>query len=470
MVTLRTVLRRAEVSGRIVDVVIADGVIAEMADAVRIGVDDHVVDASGAALLPGLHDHHVHLLAMAARRGGPDLDVFDTPAAFDDAIATAAAQTDAGWVRASGYDEHRHGELDRWRLDAVAPGAMIRVQHRTGLAWVLSSAALDDVGITADGTAVEALPDGVELDPRGEPTGRFLRLDSWLGDRVGARAPTLAPIGTELAAMGVTGITDATADLGPGRLSLLRAAARDGSLPQRLVLLGVDDPAAVEGWARLGPAKILMDEVHGLDPDAVAERIAEVHGLGRKVAIHAVTRAENVGAVTALALAGPMPGDRIEHGSVLPADLDPVLVAGGVVVVLQPSLVRERGDHHLSAVDASDLGSLHRAASLLAAGVAVAAGSDAPVTSPDPWAGIASAVDRITRSGRVLGPAECVDASTALDWYLTDPLDPGGPARRLRVGAPADLCLLDAPLHAVLADPDRRHVRMTWVAGRLVHA
>jgi predicted amidohydrolase YtcJ len=58
---------------------------------------------------------------------------------------------------------------------------------------------------------------------------------------------------------------------------------------------------------------------------------------------------------------------------------------------------------------------------------------------------------------------------TALGWYLTDPLDPGGPVRTLHVGAPADLCLLDAPLADVLSDPDRRHVRMTWVAGRLVH-
>ena len=123
------------------------------------------------------------------------------------------------------------------------------------------------------------------------------------------------------------------------------------------------------GWATVGPAKLLADESLGLDPSELAARIAAHHAAGRAVAIHAVTRAENVAAVTALAEAGPFPGDRIEHGSVLPADLDPLLVAGGVTVIVQPSLVSERGDHHLREVEPDDLPFLHRHASLLAAGV-----------------------------------------------------------------------------------------------------
>jgi hypothetical protein len=62
-----------------------------------------------------------------------------------------------------------------------------------------------------------------------------------------------------------------------------------------------------------------------------------------------------------------------------------------------------------------------------------------------------------------------VDAATALSLYLGDPTDPGGPPRRVTTGAPADLCLLDAPLRDVLAAPSAGRVRATLVGGRVVH-
>ena len=460
--TMKTVITNAEVEGRFVSVAVEDGAIVEIAeDVVTLGAE--VVDAAGGALIAGLHDHHVHLLAMAARREGIDLDPLGAPLAFDDALRAASANSEAGWLRASGYDEHRHGILDCRRLDELVGKKPLRVQHRSGLAWVLSTTGLD---LLLSGE----LPEGVEVDSDGNPTGWLLRLDDWIADRIAPTAPSLRGVGAELASFGITGVTDATPNLGQGRLELLRSAANDRSLPQRLVLLGVDDPAAVADFARVGPVKIVIDEVTGLDPDALAHVISAHHFKGRAVAIHAVSRAETVTAVTALALAGPHPGDRIEHGSVLPDDLDAILASGAVTVVIQPGLVGERGDHYLSSVDRVDLPFLHRAASLQSAGIAVAIGSDAPVTSADPWVTIATATTRRTRSGNIIGESERVDARTALGWYLSDPLDPGGSPRRVMCGSAADLCLLDAPLDEVLAAPDAAHVRMTWVGGRLVHS
>jgi predicted amidohydrolase YtcJ len=207
-----------------------------------------------------------------------------------------------------------------------------------------------------------------------------------------------------------------------------------------------------------------------LDPDGLAQRIASVHAAGRAVAIHAVTRSETVTAVTALMLAGVREGDRIEHGSVLPADLDRALASSGVVVIVQPSLVFERGDHYFDQVDPDDMAFLHRHASLLAAGIRVAAGSDAPVTSADPWAAVAAASTRQTREGRLLGESEKVPAAIALNWFLADPQAPAGPVRRLIPGVAADLCLLDRPLGVALLAPDSSVVRMTFVAGRLTYS
>ena len=462
--SMRTVISNAEVDGQLVSVVIENEIVAAI-DVRPPAGEASVIDAHGAALIPGLHDHHVHLLAMAARLEGVDLDVFEDPDAFDRALRTAAASAGDGWLRASGYDEHRHGLLDCRRLDALVGTTKVRVQHRSGLAWVLSSAGLDAV-------LSDDIPSGVELDAGGRPTGRLLRLDAWLAERIGVSAPSLQRIGAQLSSFGITGVTDATHNLGAGRAELLRQAVRSGSLPQSLTLLGVNDEerSSVEGWATVGPIKILVDEVVGLDVDLLAKQIEGHHYVGRAVAIHAVSRAETVTVVTALALAGMMPGDRIEHGSVLPTDLDSLLKSGGVTVIVQPALVCERGDHYLKVVDGEDLPFLHRAGTLLEAGVRVAAGSDAPVTSADPWLAIAAAATRTTRTGQRLGVPERVEAATALSWYLTDPLDPSGPIRRVKVGARADLCLLDAPLAEVLADPNASHVRNTWVRGRLVHS
>ena len=63
-----------------------------------------------------------------------------------------------------------------------------------------------------------------------------------------------------------------------------------------------------------------------------------------------------------------------------------------------------------------------------------------------------------------LGPEERLTARRALDLYLTPLADPAGRPRRVAPAAPADLCLLDAPLDEVLADPSCEHVR--WVLRR----
>ena len=94
-----------------------------------------------------------------------------------------------------------------------------------------------------------------------------------------------------------------------------------------------------------------------------------------------------------------MRGDRIEHGAVIPRELDHTLRTMGLAVVTQPNFVSERGDEYLTSVDAADLDDLWRCASLLDAGVTVGAGSDAPFGRPDPWALIQSAVDRRTDYG-----------------------------------------------------------------------
>ncbi|MGH9098184.1 MAG: amidohydrolase family protein, partial [Acidimicrobiales bacterium] len=186
------------------------------------------------------------------------------------------------------------------------------------------------------------------------------------------------------------------------------------------------------------------------------------------IAIHCVTRVQGVLSVSALTEAGSRPGDRIEHGSVLGADLLPALRHLGITVVTQPGFVLTRGDQYLTDVDPADHRDLWRLASLMAAGVGVAGSTDAPFGSPRPWPTIRAAATRRTLAGCRLGPAEAIPAPRALDLFLGRADRPDQP-RRLEVGAAADLCVLAEPLGPSLTGDRDPTVLATIVDGTVIH-
>jgi predicted amidohydrolase YtcJ len=456
-------LRNVEIDGRSgLDVRLEDGRIAAIGR--RLDGRGEALDAAGGALIPGLVDHHIHLLALAARAQSVRLDDVQGPEAVAAAIAGAARTRAAGtWIRATGYHEAGGPLLSADELDRAAPGHPVRVQHRSGALWVLNTPAL------AQALAGGDAPAPVERDAAGRPTGRIWRGDAWLAERLGRTPPPLAPVGAALAARGVTALTDASATTDAAAAALLAQAHAAGALPQRLTLMSAGELLAPAGVA-LGPVKILLDDDRLPDLDAVAAHIARARTWGRAVAVHCVTAAELALALAAFEAAGSRPGDRIEHGSVVPQAAIGALVALRLTVVSQPGFVRTRGDRYLAEVDPAERADLYRLRSLKAAGVPLAASSDAPYGEPDPWDAIAAAADRRTRAGRPLGPLEALSARATLDLWLGEPADPGGPPRRVVVGAPADLCLLDRPLAAALEAPSARRVAATFVGGRMVHA
>jgi len=449
------VIRDAEVAGTgRIDVRVSAGMIAALGHGLPQR-DDVVVAGEGAALLPGLHDHHLHLLASAAAAtsvpcGPPDV----TNAAGLAARLTKAEPVD-GWVRGVSYHESVAGDLDRVALDRLAPAVPTRVQHRSGAMWIVNTLGVDALGLA------DARVEGVERDAAGRPTGRLWRLDHWLRDKLlPQRAPDLRVISRQLAASGVTGVTDASPDLDAGTAATLASA----DLMQRVMLLGADDlpPGTIAG-----PRKVVISD-HDLPSfDALAEKIRVARP--RPVALHCVTRASLVLTLAVLTEVGTAPGDRVEHAAVAPPELADWLARLDVTVVTQPSLVARRGDDYLRDVDPADLPWLWPFASLLRAGVRVGCSSDAPYGELSPWLSISAASRRQAPSGRVIAADERVGARTALRGYLTRPEDPGGRERQVRPGAAADLALLDRPLAAALREPEAVTVRATLVGGRIVH-
>jgi predicted amidohydrolase YtcJ len=334
------------------------------------------------------------------------------------------------------------------------------VQHRTGALWIVNSRGADALRLD------DCDLSGVERDSDGRPTGRLWRLDRWLADSVPSSPPDLGAVSAEAAALGVTGFTDATPGATREDIEALAGAVADGTIVQRLHLMAPPE-LAVDSRARvtLGPVKILLDDATLPPLDELTDQVRQAHGAGRPVAVHCVTRVQLILTLTALDEAGRLPGDRIEHGAIIPAETIPAL--SGLTVVTQPHFIAERGGQYATDVDPEDLPDLWRLRSLIEAGVQVAAGTDAPFGSADPWHIAVEAAERPSFTGA----QEAVDPATALSLFFGDPAAPATP-RRIAPGHPADLVLLRVPpaeaLRSLAAGTRDGLVTATFVTGRRV--
>lgn len=394
-------LTDVEADGRLADVRVVDGrVTAAGSLAPEPGED--VMAGRGGAVLRGLHDHHLHLYALAADRASVDCS------AGLEALRGARPGPD-GWVRGVRARE----SLDRHQLDRLVPHAPARVQHRGGALWMLNT--LGIASLTLDGSA------DVERDHDGLPTGRLWRYDARLRTSLPSTRPDLGPVVAELHSYGLTSVTDATPNLDRASVAALNSSGL------QVTLLG--DPDGADPW------KILLRD-HDLP--TYDELLAWVRqARPRPVAVHCVTRESLLLTLAVLEEARRLPGDRIEHAAVVPEPSHLI----GLTVVTQPALVISRGSDYRRDVDPDDLPHLYRYRSLLEAGVEVLPSSDAPYGPVDPWVVMRAARDRD------LGLDERVEPSTVLQGYQR-----GG----------AGLVLLHTGLAEALDALDSSVVRAVW--------
>ncbi|MET8209904.1 amidohydrolase family protein [Streptomyces sp. NPDC005373] len=411
-------IRDVEVQGRgRVDVRVRGGCVVEVGEHL---VGPRVIDGRGGALLPGLHDHHVHLAALAAERAS--VRVGPAEVTGTDGLAKALRAGQPGeWVRAVGYHESVAGVLDRAALDRLVDDRPVRVQHRSGELWMWNSAALRAAGLD-------------------EGDGRFWRTDERLRACLPPTPLDIRGVGRLAAARGLTGFTNAD----PHPASDLRTLLKE--LPQRLTIMTLDPMA---------PVKIRLDDLTLPSPADLAERIMRARP--RPVAVHCVTRVQLFVTLLALDEAGSRPGDRVEHGAVIPEEAMDWIRGLGVTVVTQPHFPVERAAAYSADVLPEDRPHLYRCGTLVAAGVPVAAGTDAPYGTADPWSVMRTAAGRHGR--------EAMSPRSALGLFLGAALAPGGPVRTVEPGAPADLCLLHVPLSRALGALTADVVRATFVGG-----
>ena len=490
VLTLDPRLPRAEVVAvrgeRIAWVGTADDVVSTRSPGVRM------IDCEGQTLVPGFIDAHVHVLAFAARLLAVNCGARAVSSIRDIQSALrerAAASPPGGWIRAGGYDEFALDEKrhpTRWDLDAAAPGHPARLDHRSGHAIVLNSAALAAVGVSAD---TPDPPGGmIDRDPdTGEPTGLLLDGSSFLDGRIPRLSERELEEGVRRAnrlmvSRGVTSVQDATPSNSPERWDLLARLKRTGSLTPRLtVMAGVEHidwflerglgPGSGGHDMDVGPAKLMLSVDAGcLEPpvDELADAVRSVHEAGFQAAVHAVE------ASAVEAAAGVLKGghrDRIEHCSECPPGVLRKLRDSGIVVVTQPRFIYDSGARYLCQVAEDVRPWLYRMRSFQEAGV-VAASSDAPVSEPHPLLGMYAAMTRRSEGGDVVGADEAVPAESALAMHTVN----GAYAARheadrgtIEAGKLADFALIDRDPTTV--DPHEllsARVSLTVVGGRVV--
>lgn len=446
--------------GQLVDLRVEGGAIAAIGRlAPKPG--ERVVDARGCALLPGLHDHHIHLASLAVRSasvwcGPPDVSNADD-------FARRLDQGGEGWLRAIGYHESVLGCLpDARELDRYVPDRPLRLQHRSGRMWLLNTAALAVLLNRAEP------PPGLEREG-GRFTGRLFDEDAWLQRRLASSPPDLARVSMELAACGVTGVTDMTPQNDAIMARHFTAQMAAGALRQKLQLAGTPTLAEAEAIAwRLGPVKLHLHEAALPAFDQAVALVDAARQQGRALAIHCVSEVELVFAIALLEHAGPVRGDRIEHASITPLPLVERMAELGLAVCVQPHFVAERGDRYLAEVEPLYQGDLYRQSTFTDHGIPLVGGSDAPFGNPDPWRAMRAAVDRRTADGQPLGTTEALSPEQALALYLASP-DDLAQQRSVKPGGPADLVLLSLPWAKARKRLSSDDVAMTIIGGNVVH-
>ncbi|HEX6138980.1 MAG TPA: amidohydrolase [Candidatus Limnocylindria bacterium] len=517
----------------------------ETAEAIAVGADGRVLasgsrdqvlpgapgarllDVRDAAVVPGLHDFHLHLVGMARARGELRLDDAEGPEQVAAAVLQAAAHLPAGeWLRGRGWLERHMTLATLAALERVDVPALL-YSHDAHSAWA-SQAALRAAGI---GAGTKDPPGGrIERGADGQPTGVLREratdvVEPVAGRLRGARLRAqLHHVGTELLAMGVTSVVDAgdTSDrngegafaaLGDRASALLdEGEALDGRLRVAVGLPAAGLPAApglgvrsndrVSGTAtmRWGWAKAYMDGALGsrtaalFEPytcgprDAGIVRLepAEIDAILRAaraarigVAMHAIGDRAVADALDAVERAGaPLPGtppDRVEHLQLVRGQDVPRLARMDVTASIQP--VHCASDRALVEECWNDrVARAYPWRAFRDGGVRLASGSDAPIETPNPWHALFAAVHRRFpgdgtpdwRPDQALTSAEGLAALT-IDAARAARSDDLG---HLRPGALADFAVLDTGLAALLAADERlEHVRaqLTFVDGNEVH-
>jgi predicted amidohydrolase YtcJ len=482
-------------------------------------------DLHGMIMVPGFYAAHDHFPGEG-RIGTFAVDLNSPPIgkiqSIDDLIAAIKAKaqiTPKGkWITGIGYDdtllkEGRHPTRDD--LDKASTDHPIWIFHISGHLGVANSLALQHAHITRD--TPQPAAGRIRKDPKtGEPNGVF-------EEATGLITRGIPPLSQEdqlkvtekavadYAAKGVT--TTVIAAGSPASIGNLKRALANGILKIRVITMTTGNPAKEarqqikdlnSTMLTTGAIKMFADgSIQGFtgyltrpycspfegDPlycgypthgrAELVRRVVELNRQGYQIAIHANGDAaidDVLAAYTAAQKDTPRPDarDRIEHCQTVREDQLDLIKSLGVTPSFFIAHVYYWGDRHsslfLGPERAAHISPLQ---SSIKRDIRFTLHNDTPVTPVDPLMLVWTAVTRLTRSGKVLGPDQCITPEQALRaitseaaWQNFQEKDKGS----IEPGKFADFVVLEK--NPLTADPltikDIRIVQ-TIVGGQVIY-
>lgn len=491
-----------------------------------------VIDLAGRAVLPGFIDAHIHPVVAGIESQQADLANATTVKECLEAVAAhARANQDREWITGGGWSMELFdgGIPSRQLLDVIVPDRPVYLANRDHHgAWV-NTCALRRASIDSD--TVDPADGRIERDHTGAPTGV---LQEGAMGLVAQHIPSLtarAKLSGLLAAQrllhgyGITGWQDALlgdSPLMPDVTGAYLDAIAAGQLTAKVVgALWWDRSRGAEQLDDLlerrelhrqrgfdtSTVKIMQDGIaenftaamiepyfdccghrtdnRGLsfvDPNLLCQYVTALDQLDFQVHFHALgDRAvrEALDAVEAARRANGWSDNRhhLAHLQVVAPEDIPRFRQWDASANLQPLWAThepQMDDLTIPFLGADRAAQQYPFAALAHSGTVIAAGSDWPVSSPNPWEAIHVAVTRraVGVSNKPflpeqrLGLGAAITAYTAGSAYLNHRDDTGV----IRVGHAADLVVLNCdpfalPEHAI----GYTAVDMTFINGRCVH-
>jgi predicted amidohydrolase YtcJ len=484
-----------------------------------------VVDAAGAAVLPGFNDSHVHFLSGAQSLQELDLSAARTLEEVQQKIREfAAANPGAAWIRGRGwnYGAFPGGLPTRAQLDAaVSDRPAVLVCFDGHSSWV-NSRALQAAGITAatadppngaiTRTAANREPDGL-LKESAQGLVRKAMPEATRAEKRRALAAGIA----RAHSLGVTSIQNASGN--EDEFAVYEEARAAGELPLRVYSSLSVSPGFSEADAdrfdairrrvasddrfKVGAVKLLVDGVIETNtavmlapyvnnpatsgvPNYTAAELDRIVRLldarGWQILIHAIGDGGvrmTLDAFDRAAKANPAPGPgrrhRVEHIETIDLADVPRFGALGVIASMQPPHTRLMNSPNPKGQWAGNIG-LERQArgwmwmDIRDRGGHLAFGSDWPVASLNPLAGIWTGLNRIGHgavASQRLSLDDMIDGYTAGAAYASFDEQRKG---RMATGQLADIVVLSRDIFAAPpAAADDVRVAVTIFDGRVVY-
>ena len=492
---------------------------------IRPGPDVEVWDLRGRTLYPGFVDSHGHLLALGLAKRRLDLTACGGAEEAARLVGEKALLSREGeWIIGRGWDNNRW-EADRLPdhepLTRAAPRNPVALTRNDGHVLWVNRAALELCGIDEDG----ADPPGGKIVRRretGEPTGILLENAMELVTKriampgVDERILLVEEALAECAAHGLTAVHDL--DTGRETIEAHSLLAERGRLKLRIyAVVSTSDKgyvaerieagaerdlygrflsvAALKLYAdgALGPGSAALEEDYSDEPGnrgmttiERADLVDAVAGGARRgfqPVIHAIGDRANRLALDAIeeVRGGPFPAisslrPRIEHAQVLNrADIDR-FARLGVIASVQPVHAVSDMEWAGKKLGSERIRLAYLRKTLLDAGAVVASGSDFPIESLDPIAGIFALVAGRRLDGHPPGGwfrKERLAPEEALRTYTVNAAYASfreGYCGRIGEGMRADFTILSRDITSIEVDEIRSvTVEGTIVDGEIVH-